>query len=116
MLELIVCIVMAKPPQAPPLLSVIQAPPVDCHEVGDVSPTLKREMNVRSPKPMGDGWTWNAEEQCWQRVIKVVSINNPSVIHSTPTMKYYPQPVVTYNPVMSSGIPFLSGGNCGPRG
>lgn len=102
MLELIVCIAMAKPPQAPPLLGTMQAPPMFCHE----------ETNMRSPKPTGDGWQWDEKEGVWWRVVEETPqpvqrtfrvIRNAGVHPMSPFL-------------MSGGIPFLSGGSCGPRG
>jgi hypothetical protein len=123
MLELIVCLAMATPPQAPPLLSVIQAPPIDCHEVGDLSPTLKREMNVRSPKPMGYGWQWDEKEGVWWRLAGFEEVGSGYLATPHPTRSSTGTVIRRGFRLIGNGgmrqsgsIPFFSGGNCGPRG
>lgn len=86
MIALIVCIALAKPPQAPPLLGMPQAPPLisDCR-CGDACPLGGGCINCPCAKPVSrsvdgvkpsanvmktsDGWQWNEDAKCWWRVV-----------------------------------------------
>lgn len=110
-LILTMCLVPALP-QAPPLMTLAQAPPLMEECVDSCVDTHMRSMSM----PIGEGWTWNQNEQCWQRTIRVV--------YSQPLTYRVAQPTFQYTPTFSQGNVRstifrrggMASGSCGPGG
>jgi hypothetical protein len=102
------------PLQAPPLMDMPdQAPPI-MSEIDEASNTKEEMSKPTMSKPNGEGWQWNEEEQCWQRVIRTGVVSPTGVQVSGITFRVIRGiPTRNLDKVRSST---LSQGSCTVRG
>jgi hypothetical protein len=138
---LILCLIPAKLPQAPPLLSHAasvrppQAPPLmklSAEPYRMFSPGAGCDFSkgeeihrheVTSPpvvgnghKPMGEGWKWSEDERCWYRTLPSVVTESVQVTHQSQLAPILPvvnyvQPRPVQYPPARSGL--FQGGRLG---
>lgn len=82
---------------------------IDTSMADDTAPERKVSV-VRSSqvhnRPEGEGWEWNEDEQCWQRVVGTFRLTNAVIV---------PQPTPIIHP-FSQEVMRGQSFNCGPRG